>query len=464
MKEKLSNKLHSIETKDIIIFLIPLIICLIMLIIYYPGIYNFDVFNQLWQIENNEFSTGHPFISTFYIMIFHKYIGIHAALPIFQILWFSLLCSLICKYCRKDNNKKSNFIFQIIIIIFISINPLINLSIISNNKDTFFLLTFISICYFLLKIIVENFANSNKDYILLGMFLVLFGKIRHNGRYTFYIFLILFFIILLVKLIKKDKIKLLSFITSIIIFSVILSIPQKLYNVKMGTNNATGMGTIKALQLDGYLYRYNILTKDEIQKLSTYVNMQSLYNQSYNTSYLDPLILVEKTKKYDEDQKGFINLNKNILFNHLSDSFKFYLASCPIIWRITLPEYIMHSYLWIDIDTPNRSKSINYKMKDTSIFKKTDTTIRKLQDNKIMAAVFYSPATYFYISIIISIILVIIYRNYSWLLFIFNTINVGILSLSIPVQDTRYLLNTHGLVLILSIYLINIITKRKAKV
>ena len=69
---KIKEYFKRLELKDLIIFIIPIILISFMLYVYYPGIYNYDVFNQLEQINSNKFVIGHPFISTFYIMIFHK--------------------------------------------------------------------------------------------------------------------------------------------------------------------------------------------------------------------------------------------------------------------------------------------------------------------------------------------------------------------------------------------------------
>ena len=200
---------------------------------------------------------------------------------------------------------------------------------------------------------------------------------------------------------------------------------------------------------------------EEEKKLSEYLDLQSLYDHCYNPSYLDPMIYVEKTKKYETNQAGFIQLSKNILLNHLKQSYNFYLESSPMVWRLVVPTEIMHSYLWIDMYMPNRIDDIDYAMKDTKLFKKVDSTVRNMQDNETLVLIFYSPAAYFYLSLILTIALLFISKNYSWLLFLFNAINVGIISLSIPVQDTRYLLNSHGLVLILAIYLIDEAIKRK---
>ena len=55
---------RKIKKFDIVLFLIPFIMFLIALFIYYPGILSFDSYNQLEQIRTGVYSNGHPFIHT----------------------------------------------------------------------------------------------------------------------------------------------------------------------------------------------------------------------------------------------------------------------------------------------------------------------------------------------------------------------------------------------------------------
>ncbi|MBE6161605.1 MAG: hypothetical protein E7158_05270 [Firmicutes bacterium] len=458
MFKKIKKLLSNISIEDVVIFVIPFLVCTLMLYVYYPGIYNYDVFNQLSQIETGKYTTGHPFISTFYLMIFHKYIGIKSSLPMFQIIWFSLLCTAISKYTRKS---KFHFVLQIIVVLFFSINPLISTSIISNNKDSLFLLIFMTICYFLWVVIDNNFICSKRIYIFLAFFMIFFGKVRHNGFYVNCVFITIFMSIVLIKTLKKDKKIILSFACSLVFSFILFLIPSKFYDVESVAMDAQSVGSLKALQFEGYLYNRKKLSKDEINELDKFINLESLSINSFNTSYMDPMIIVEKKDNYYDTQK-FLKVSLKILLNHKTEGFEFFLKSTPIIWRIYLPEKIMHSYVWIDIGVPNRIESIDYVNKNSKLFSVVDSTLRKFQEgkgNKLIISIFYSPAFYMYLSILLTIILIIKNNKYTWLITFYNLINVGIISLSIPVQDSRYLLNGHGLLIILTIILIGTFVK-----
>ena len=152
--EKIKNKFKNITKHDIVLFLIPILTGSFFLYVYAPGIYNFDTFTQIIQINNMEFTTGNPFISTLYIMFFVKFLNCKLLLPIFQLLWFSFMWSNLLKYNRRDNNNKKILILQYIITILLSINPLIMLVVITNSKDSLFMLIFFTICIIMQRIIL----------------------------------------------------------------------------------------------------------------------------------------------------------------------------------------------------------------------------------------------------------------------------------------------------------------------
>lgn len=449
---------------NIIIFIIPFIALLTMLMIYYPGIYNFDVYEQLRQITQSDYNSAHPFISTLYLYIFHGIIKFKAALPIFQILWFSTLWMLICKYNRKTDNKKT-IIMQILLTLFISINPLFLTTIISNNKDTLFMLIFITICYILEKIFDNKFKVNNKEYILLAFFLILFQNIRHNGYYVNLVFIPVFLILMVKTLFKDNKKAIIVFCISLVCFNIAFKIPAKLFKVVSNDETSVGVGTMKALQLEGYLYNNKILTDKEVKTLSKYIDMKSLSEVSYNYTFMDPIMGVKKTKYYKKHDMDFVKDSIKIALNHKKSSIKFYLISCPIVWRPVLPEGSMTNYIWIWNDMPNKPKGYDFTNKNSKMFKFINTKLTKSTSHKLFVAIFYSPATYMYIALALLIYMIYRNRKYKWTIVIalFNMINVLLISLSIPVQDTRYLINNFGLAYILCAIALGIISNENIK-
>ena len=146
MLEKIKNKFKNMTKHDVVLFIMPILTGLFFLYVYAPGIYNFDTFSQIIQINNMEFTTGNPFISTLYIMFFVKFLNCKLLLPIFQLLWFSFMWSNLLKYNRRNINNKKVLALQYIITILLSVNPLIMLIVITNSKHTFKKLKLNMIC------------------------------------------------------------------------------------------------------------------------------------------------------------------------------------------------------------------------------------------------------------------------------------------------------------------------------
>ncbi len=456
------NKIMSLIKKykwDLIIYLIPFISFGFMLYIYYPGIFNYDVFAQLAQIKNNSFNTAHPFISTFYLMIFNKLFVIKSAVALFQIIWFSILWCMICHYNRKKESKLV-LVLQIIVTVLMSFNPIISTSIISSNKDTLFLLIFMTICFLLQKIIDKKFNADFKLYIALAFFLVFFRNVRHNGLYTNLVFIPILLLVMIVYLFKNNKKIIIIFSMSLCVFSFLFKLPNKIFNVYEIDEGINGPGALKALQLEGYLYNNQLLTEKEVKTLSKYVSMESLSAYSYNYTFQDLMLSVEKTEYYGNHIDEFLHDSIMIALNHKRDSIKFYHISSTIVWDIVVPDNSIHNYLWLWIDVQNTPKEYKYINKNTSLFKFVDINLNKSINNHNVIALFYSPATYMYLSILLSIAFIILKKKEVLIITIFNLINVLIISISIPIQDARYLLNNFGLFYLLVIIFISTLNFR----
>src|SRR5574344_1690313 len=117
------KKKFNLDKNDIIIFLIPFIIYLIALIIFYPGILSFDSYNQLEQISKWIYTNAHPFFHTFIEMICILIYNSPSSIAFLQLTIFSFVWMYICKYNRKNDSPKLRN-FEIILTIIIAINPI----------------------------------------------------------------------------------------------------------------------------------------------------------------------------------------------------------------------------------------------------------------------------------------------------------------------------------------------------
>ena len=110
-------EIRKLNYRDLLIFLIPVLIFLSYLSVFNPGIATYDSFNQLHQIASQHFTNWHPFFHTFINMLCLKVYSNPISICIFQILVFSTMWTIICNYNRDDNiqtNKtfKLQVIFQ----------------------------------------------------------------------------------------------------------------------------------------------------------------------------------------------------------------------------------------------------------------------------------------------------------------------------------------------------------------
>lgn len=461
--EKIKNKFKNITKHDIVLFLIPILTGSFFLYVYAPGIYNFDTFTQIIQINNMEFTTGNPFISTLYIMFFVKFLNCKLLLPIFQLLWFSFMWSNLLKYNRRNNNNKKILILQYIITILLSINPLIMLVVITNSKDSLFMLIFFTICIIIQRIIDQNYNCPNKLYIALAMFLAIFISIRYNGLYAGYLFAFFLIIMMLFKLKGKLKLKTLIFGFSLILSIFLLKSTSLFFNVTDSNVTSYEMGKCKALQLNGYLLRNNILTDKEKSILSKYVDLKSLNENAYNTTFLDPVLTTKVTEYMNDHESEYIKESIKIALNHFKSSLKFYFLSSEMVWYPILPDTTYASYVWLDIAIPNRVEGYYYYNENTKLFKTVDKILRDSNSNNLSIVTLYSPAVYFYLSLVFMIILIIKHHKKYFMMLLLNIINIIIISLSTPVPATRLLYNNYIITFILAVLTLSVVLKKTDK-
>lgn len=441
--------LQKIKNSKIEFFLIPLIIFALFLIIYYPGFYTYDVFNQISQINSNSFTNWHPIISTLYIMFFYKLIPFKCGLVLFQIIWFSFIWYKLVCLINLDTKKKR--IIAIGATLLINLNPLMITTILSNNKDSLFFIIFFNICYLLVNIFKNDYKIKPYKYGILGFLLAFYANIRHNGAYTVYIFMLIL-IVLFIKYTYKDNKKLfITFIVSFIAFMGIFKLPFYVMNIVNVSQTGSGYLELKLKHYSGYLLIKNKLSESEKEELSKYVDIDSLGYYTVSATFLDPIYNVGF--KENVNKSDFYKFGINLGLKHFGQSIMYYVESGQIIWLPILHEKTYSNYLWLDIDVPNKPDNYIYVNKESKVFNFVDKYLRKSTQSNFIVAILYSPATYMYLSIILLIIL-FKKNKYTIYLFIFNMINVLIISLSIPVQDTRYLLGNFGLVYIFVIIMI----------
>ena len=193
---QITATLKKLNYKDLIIFLIPFAIFLYYLHVYDPGILSVDSYNQLHQIATGQFSNWHPFFHTFIEMICIKIYASPVSIGILQIIVFSSMWMIICKYFRDDDSephlKSKIFILQVVITLLISLIPINALYSITLWKDILFSYFLMFLC-FLIKVMLDKQGQVSYRFIILFSLLMAFiSQIRPNGIYIVILLMIIF--------------------------------------------------------------------------------------------------------------------------------------------------------------------------------------------------------------------------------------------------------------------------------
>ena len=208
-KSKIISKIQRLNYKDLIIFLIPVIIFSFYLYVYNPGILTFDSFNQVHQIASGHYTNWHPFFHTFIEMLLYKIYSSPATVAIFQILVFSIIWMVICKYFRNndeninlaDIKRDREFIIQSIITLIICLIPINAIYSITLWKDVLFSYGILFLC-FLIKVMIDKKCKvSIRFIVLMGFVMACVAQLRLNGIYV----IVPLLIILAYYLYKHDK-------------------------------------------------------------------------------------------------------------------------------------------------------------------------------------------------------------------------------------------------------------------
>ena len=191
---------RKLNYRDLAIFLIPVIIFSIYLSVFYPGIATTDTFNQLHQIASNTFTNWHPFFHTFIEMLCLNVYPSTISICIFQIIVFSTMWTVICKYSRDDDAQtKDIFRLQVIFSIIICAIPINGIYSISLWKDILFSYCLMFLC-FLIKVMIDRGGKVDiKFIVLLSIIMAFVSQLRGNGFYVILISIFIYSIYLFMK-------------------------------------------------------------------------------------------------------------------------------------------------------------------------------------------------------------------------------------------------------------------------
>ncbi len=439
MKKNIKKILKKIDYRDIIIFLIPFIMFGVYLIILYPGVLSYDSYNQLWQIKTMTFNSSHPFFHTFIEMILLKIVNTPAIIGLFQISFFSILWSRICKYNRKKFNKLS-FGYQLLLTFLICLNPLNKVLSITLWKDVLYSYMVLWFAFEMEKVIDNKFKIDLKEVIKISLILAILPNLRHNGYAIVLLMCIILFIIFIIK--DRKKYNYLKLIGFVFVFLMMFKGLNKLYDVDKGLS-VSNIGNIidyKVIAVTGEIGRYGEYTQEEKEKMDKYLDFDCMIkNTRFNA--LDHMWgicngngEVIKSDRVNLYKTVFEMVSKNVLV-----SLRFYLKEYGFVWRIVRFKNSWGNINYYGIYSDNANELLHERpFEDTTIYTALIKYIYLTRTNVVLQTLFYSGPLYMYLSIILLIILKKKYKKGMFLVFLPALTNVVGIALTASVNDVRY--------------------------
>ena len=191
LKKFYSKKIIKIDDKKffLISFIIILFGWVLVFLAYYPGIFGYDVVNQINQAQFHDYSTYQPLLHTLILNFFYNLnlenhtLGI-AIYNVVQMIVFALKISFELLFVYRITKSKVNYLY----LFWFSLLPIFSILSISVTKDiyftSFFILFITLICYF-----IEDKKNLSNNYynFLFVLSSVMVALFRNNGLYVVFI-------------------------------------------------------------------------------------------------------------------------------------------------------------------------------------------------------------------------------------------------------------------------------------
>ncbi len=224
-----SNNFKKLNYRDLLIFLVPILIFGLYLFVYKPGILTAASYSQLHQIATGHFTNAYPMLHTLIEILCLRIRGSPSTIGILQILVFGAMWMIICKYHRDDDASSSDaFVFQFIvtlIICLIPINAVYSITLSSNILFSYALM-FLA---FLIKVLIDRDGQINERRALL----IALTLAAISGLNTFGVYIALISLVLIVGyLFKKgnDQTSLIKFSVIAVAFILLFSSLGLMYN------------------------------------------------------------------------------------------------------------------------------------------------------------------------------------------------------------------------------------------
>lgn len=273
-KNYMQTKKQSIAW-NVLYFIIPFAVFLYHYLIFYPGSFSNDTFEQIGYCLSNQYSDWHPVMQTLFaikmpLVLTNGWVG---SMILFQIVFFSLAICYATKTIEENSNKLLAFVFLSIILL----NPQTTNIAMFPWKDVSFAIGTLVLMSFALKIFSSKgkWLTKKRNFIAYVFFLVFTTLMRHNAI-LFTAFLILATIFFMPK--KNIYILVLSFV--LVIFVVKIPVYSLMNVIKPNERQIETLGL--PMTVIGAVTKYNPDALDEETKEFAYkVSPKEIWEEVY---------------------------------------------------------------------------------------------------------------------------------------------------------------------------------------
>ena len=472
-KVSLKHYYSKLSYKDLIIFLIPVIIFSYYLWVFDPGILRYDSFNQFHQIASHHFTNWHPFFHTFIEMVLLKIYPSPVSVCIFQILTFSVIWMMICNHFRYEGENANGisrlFIVQVLFTLIICLIPINAVFSITLLKDILFGYYFL-LFTFLIAVLLDKKGEVRTEFlIIMPLVMAFIVGLRPNG---FHIIVISLIILTAYFFRKKYNLKTIVIIVSLtVVFILLIASLNVAFDV---TNNQKAPIYAKASHM---LADYDLnltLTPQDSTALHKLMN-ESTIKDNYQITFSDPMYFMSNKSVFDHDKSTYRDMAIKYSIQNPDHFIKYLFCASPIVWDVTRDDSWVGEQYYVNLEldkdryfsnhpTFNMTDFENVSSKNigTSQFDSLNNYVEMFKHNLILDSLFNSPAFYMYLSFILVGAIYLITRSKEiFMIYLPNLINIAIIFFSTPIQDNRYLYPNLLVAYFLIIMLIGIIAKKK---
>lgn len=171
------KKATVFNKRNILTFLLVIVLNSIVLLSFYPGIVPYDGNNQWNQVVSGNIQNNHPFFSTFFMWLLSKIWFSPTTLIVYQIILLSFIWTYIC----QTLNEEGKIIKQLIYTIIICFIPLIFMYTITVWKDIIYTYNLLLLTLMIYLGIKKQFHYNKFEVFIICLTLVLIQLYRFNG-------------------------------------------------------------------------------------------------------------------------------------------------------------------------------------------------------------------------------------------------------------------------------------------